>query len=84
MGLVVTLIGIIIVLLFNAGAHEKEKKMEKTLEQLKDDLIDVEARQFVLAMKDGWTPEDFKYDDELTKEANRLRAEIEKLGGKHA
>lgn len=52
--------------------------MEKSLEELKSKLEDLENQEFMLEMIDTWTSEDYKYSDEIHQQIIAVKKEIEK------
>ena len=52
--------------------------MEKSLEELKLKLKDLENKDFMLEMIDTWTSEDYRYSDEIHQQIMAVKKEIEK------
>lgn len=50
--------------------------MEKSLEELKSKLEDLENQEFMLEMIDTWTSEDYKYSDEIHQQMIAIKKEI--------
>ena len=50
--------------------------MEKSLEELKSKLEDLENQEFMLEMTDTWTSEDYKYSDEIHQQMIAIKKEI--------
>ena len=47
--------------------------------EIEKKINEIEDRRFLLAMKDHWTREDFRWDDKMYAEIKNLRKELQKL-----
>ena len=53
--------------------------MDKTLDQLKEELDSIETSDFYLQMKDHWSQEDFHTHDVYQRKITELKAQIKEM-----
>lgn len=53
--------------------------MDKTLDQLKEELDSIETSDFYLQMKDHWSQEDFHTHDVYQRKITELKAQINEM-----
>ena len=51
--------------------------MEKSMEQLKKELDELEEKEFMLQMCDHWDSSDYRYDNELCEQIRNKKKEIQ-------
>lgn len=56
--------------------------MEKSMEQLKKELDELEEREFMLQMCDHWDSSDYRYEDELCEQIRNKKKEIQNYKSK--
>ncbi len=54
--------------------------MEKSMEQLKKELDELEEREFMLQMCDHWDSSDYRYHDELCEQIKNKKKELQNYG----